>query len=83
MSNVVFCFQETKVTHIPVDTCVMEGGKESPSMFNVMKIIFVSPQRKWCERSRGVNFKVAQNEVEKEKVTHLLCGAEQERASHH
>ena len=40
------CFQETRVSGIPFDKSIMQGGKESPCLFNKMMKSISSPCRR-------------------------------------
>ena len=49
------CFQETRVSGIPFDKSIEQGGKESPCLFNmVMRSVFKPLQEKWNNEKVGV-----------------------------
>ena len=67
------CFQETKLTDIPFDKATKQGGKESPSLFNmVMKSIFVVLQESWMRKGYGLGLQGSQDGKDEEKVTHFI-----------
>ena len=59
--HVRFLFsRKTKVTGIIFDRSIKQGGKESPSLFIMMKSIFVMLQDRWRRNGNGVGQKVSQ-----------------------
>ena len=66
------CFQETKVTDAPFDKSIKQGGKVSPSLFDMMvKSIFVVLQESWRRKGYGLKLEVAQDGRGGEKVTNV------------
>ena len=67
------CFQETRVTGIPFDRTIKQGGKERPFIFNmVMKNISVALQKKWHDEGRGVTMRRSHDTIEMRKVSHFI-----------
>ena len=52
------CFQEARISDIPFDKSIKQGGKESPCLFNLMmKSILRTLQEKRNEMMMGVRIK--------------------------
>ena len=48
------CLQETRITDIPFDKSIKQGGKESPSLFNLMvRSVFRTLQKEWKKPPMG------------------------------
>ena len=63
------CFQETRISSIPLDRSIRQGGKESPCLFNLMmKSIFRKIQREWDGQQLGVKMSGS----EEERMSHMI-----------
>ena len=66
-------FQEARVTGIPFDRTIKQGGKQRPFIFDVvMKKIFVALQKKWHDEGRGVILRRSHDPIEMRKVSHFI-----------
>ena len=71
--NYDICFQETRISGIPFDKSIKQGGKESPCLFNLMRSVFRTLQEKWKVLRMGVKTRNGGARQEEDRVSHMIC----------
>ena len=67
------CFQETRISGIPFDTSIKQGGKESPCLFNLMiRSVFRTLQQKWHVLRMGVKTRKSGAQQQEDRVSHMI-----------
>ena len=67
------CFQETRISDIPFDRSIKQGGKESPSLFNLMmKSVFRTMQKEWKNLRMEIKMRGSEADHEEERVSHVI-----------
>ena len=60
------CFQETRISDIPFDKSIKQGGQESPCLFNLMmRSVFKTLQEKWKMLQMGIKTKNSRHRQER------------------
>ena len=67
------CFPETRISGIPFDKSIKQGGKESPCLFNLMmRSVFRTWQEEWRVLRMGVRTRNRGCRQEEDKVSHMI-----------
>ena len=67
------CFQETRISDIPFDKSIKQGGKESPSLFNLMmKSACRNIEKGWKDLWKGVKMRGSETGQEEERVSYMI-----------
>ena len=67
------CFQETRISFIPFDKSIKQGGKESPCFFNLMmRNVFRALQEEWKVLRMGVKTRKSVGRQEEDRVSHMI-----------
>ena len=67
------CFQETRISGIPFDMSIKQGGKESPCLFNLMmRSVFRALQDKWNMLRMGVKMRNSEVRQKEDGVSHMI-----------
>ena len=67
------CLQETRISGIPFDKSIKQGGKESPCLFNLMmRSLFRTLQEKWKVLRMGVKTRHSGARQEEDRVSHMI-----------
>ena len=71
--NCDICFQETRISGIPFDKSIKQGGKESPCLFNLMmRSVFRALQEEWQVLRMGVKTRNSVGRQEEDRVSHMI-----------
>ena len=67
------CFQETRITGIPFDKSINQGGKEIPCLFNLMmRSVFKTMQEEWKNLPMGFKMRGSRTDQEEGRVRHMI-----------
>ena len=67
------CFQETKISGIHFDKSIKQGGKESPSLFNLMmRSVFRALQEEWKVLRMSVKTRNSVGRQQEDRVSHMI-----------
>ena len=67
------CLQETRVSGIPFDKSIKQGGKESPCLFNLMmRSVFRTLQEEWNVLRMGVKMRNSEVRQKEDRVSHMI-----------
>ena len=67
------CFQETRISGIPFDKSIKQGGKESPCLFNLMmRSVFRALQEEWKVLRMGVKIRNSEVRSKEDRLSHMI-----------
>ena len=67
------CFSKTRISRIPFDRSIQQGGKESPCLFSLMmRGVFRKLQEKWRGFRMGVKMKNSEVQQKEDRVSHTI-----------
>ena len=71
--NYDICFQETRITGIPFDKSIKQGGKEISCLFNLMMTsVFRTTQEEWKNLRIGTKIRGSRTDQEEGRVRHMI-----------
>ena len=69
----IFASKETRISGIPFDKSIKQGGKESPCLFNLMMSIFFRVlQAEWKKMQMGVRIRNSVGRHEEGRINHMI-----------
>ena len=68
------CSQETRISGIPFDKSIKQGGKEISCLFNLMiRSVFRTLQEKWNMLRMSGKMRKSEVRQEEDRVSHMIC----------
>ena len=68
-----FASKRPRISGIPFDKSIKQGGKESPCLFRLMRSVFRTLQEKWKVMRMGVKTRNSGARQEEDRVSHMIC----------